>query len=346
MIQNLFFSHYTIFLIGLHNTALPSSLPQLSRFYFETGLFITKLNRMKLVRLILPLLLLPLVLCSCVNRQNLIINIEAPNDVHAAVYADSRYLGMTPYKLNQQTVHLDDTSKITVRFLGDTIYSDYIKQQVPQNFFSDNEKIALGAGLVAMGAGFVFIPFPFALFTPTLAILAPLMTPANTDSLDRYVDSLQTKRIHEIQETWFTTNKSYKDEIPSSTTTMDSAIAFYSNGLCYDEKDDMVWLYENDSKEIFPIPATRMNYCREFRPISKGKAVLWGIFPSAIIGAGLVLYNPIASFALTPTILGLNLGISLSAHTDKPSLEECKPFTPKEKHKWLMQYSCKATPQN
>ncbi len=299
---------------------------------------------MSLFRLILPLLFFPLILCSCANRQNLIINVEAPNDVHAAVYADSRYLGMTPYKLNQQTIHLDDTSKITVRFLGDTIYSDYIKFHTENNFFSDNEKIALGAGLVAMGAGFFFIPFPITLFTSPLGILAPLMTPANTDSLDRYVDSLQTKRIHEIQETWFTASKSYKDEIPSNKITIDSSIAYYSDGLCYDENDDMVWLNENDSKTVFPVPATRMNYCREFRPIPKGKAALWGTLPTAIAGLGLTLYNPIAAFALTPAILGLNLAISITAYTDKPTLEECKPFSPEEKRKWLMQYSCKATP--
>jgi len=301
---------------------------------------------MNLFRLILSLLILPLILCSCANRQNLIINVEAPNDVHAAVYADSRYLGMTPYKLNQQTIYLDDTSKITVRFLGETIYSDYLNQHTTKDLLSDNEKIALGAGLVAMGAGFVFIPFPIALFTSPLGILAPLVTPANRDSLDRYVDSLQTKRIHEIQETWFMTNKSYKDEIPSNKITMDSAIAYYSNGLCYDENDDMVWLSENDSKTVFPVPASRMNYCREFRPMPKGKAIFWGIFPSAVIGTGLALYNPVAGLTIGSFALGIDLAISLIVYTDSPSLKECKPFTPEEKHKWLMQYSCKATPQN
>ena len=301
---------------------------------------------MKLVRLILMLLFSALVLCSCANRQNLIVDVEAPNDVHAAVYADSCYLGMTPYKLNQQIIHLEDTSKITVRFLGDTIYSDYLKQQATKGFFSDNEKIALGAGLVAMGAGFFFIPFPITLFTSPFGILAPFMTPANKDSLDRYVDSIQIKRIHEIQETWFITNKLYKDEIPSDKITVDSTIAYYSNGLCYDENDDMVWLYASDSKEVFPIPAARMNYCREYRPMPKGKAIFWGTFPSAVIGAGLALYNPVAGLALGSAALGLNLAISLIVYTDSPTLEECKPFTPEEKHKWLMQYSCKEPLRN
>jgi len=306
---------------------------------------------MSLFRLILPFLLLPFILCSCAmsvktSKTDPYIDIEAPNKVHAAVYANSHYLGMTPYKLDRSLWDIDNSVKISVRFLGDTIYSDYTKQHIDKDFLSDNEKITLGIGLVAMGAGFVFIPFPASLFVSPLATLAPFITPANKDSLDRYVDSIQVKRIHEIQEAWFTTNKAYKNEIPTSKITMDNNIAYLSKGLCYDENDDMVWLYASDSKDIFPIPAERTSYCREFKPMPKGKAIFWGTFPTAVIGAGLALYNPVAALALGGVALGLNLAISLIVYTDTPSLEECKLFTPEEKRQWLMQYSCKATSQN
>lgn len=229
---------------------------------------------MSKVLFILPILAYSFILSGCAtsNKTKHTLQVKNFDDLNLAVYIDSQYIGTTPVTYDVQADTLEG-KKLKIVYKGTELKSyplhkDYIIEEI-----QDKQNTALAIGAVATGAGFIFIPYPFALLTPLFTFIPSLLIGSPTitgpwiymflkNSFPELTqDSAYFKApLHKIARRWFNINRNYK--IPSSTHWKGDRNIFYASGICYDESHKTVWFEKDDDAEVFfPIPIQRVNRC-------------------------------------------------------------------------------------
>lgn len=298
--------------------------------------------------LLLLILLVSVNLIGCAGQSSAVrwIEVNVPPDINVAVYVDSQFVGMTPvrYKVNPDTL---DGATLRLVNNGNTLRTYTLKKDSVYDDTFEQQKTALALGGVAAGVGMVFIPYPFALFSPLLVFIPTTIVgevgfsgrwnyTLTRDSLPEIyrnrkkaendikellegserktqnemlpASSALQGELHQIKRRWFLVRQGVKT--PSQRHHYYGyASLVNSTGICYDKKNKAVWLEnENVKSQTYVLPVDSVYFCAEVDSSSRSILTI-GIEGGLLVGliTGLASDNNIAA------LVGAGVGAALTS---------------------------------
>lgn len=263
-----------------------------------------------------------------------LLEVKTPPDINVAVYIDSQFVGMTPV---QHKVDSDTLEGATLRLVnnGNTLRTYTLRKDSIDGEKYEQKKTALAIGGVAVGVGMIFIPYPFALFSPLLLFIPPSIV-GDENFSGRWNYTLTRDSLPEIYRSHKKTEnvvkellekperKLQKEVSPASSTllggmhqikrrwflvrqgvsTQSRRYRYYghanlvnSAGVCFDKQNRAVWL-ENEAvkSQTYMLPLDSIYHCAEVDSASSN-VLFTGVLGGLLIGlvTGLISDNNIAA---------------------------------------------------
>ena len=158
------------------------------------------------------------------------------------------------------------------------------------------------------------------------------------------IDSARTDTLHTIKRRWFRFSDS-SQTISTIYHPVKNVTASTTKGICYNEKNNTVWLKQDYGKMLYQVSADSIDYCQEMeRKNLLGSAILEGVLGTLL--SGLITGNAAASLAIgagfgTGIWALFNFGFDPEELAPKVYRELCsEKHTQEQIKEWLKQYPC------
>ena len=165
-----------------------------------------------------------------------------------------------------------------------------------------------------------------------------------TSSLTNSSTITTTDTLHTIKRRWFRFSDS-SQTISTIYHPVKNVTASTTKGICYNEKNNTVWLKQDYGKMLYQVSADSIDYCQEMeRKNLLGSAILEGVLGTLL--SGLITGNAAASLAIGASFgtgfwALFNFGFDQEELAPKVYRELCsEKHTQEQIKEWLKQYPC------